>query len=154
MKRLARTDAHLSKHSRNSPGTLVTRDKTGTSLHLQWCPSKGQKRSPNFDEAAEHIKIAGRGSLGKCYCRHETWRLGKNCSAPIDDICISFGAASDFLAEQGFAKRASVEELLDTLKRAEDSGLVHVGDNRTKRRLSATVADAVAVFSKESRSTI
>src|SRR4030042_5252792 len=34
-----------------------------------------------FDEAAEHIRKAGRGSVGKCYCRHETWHLGKNCSA-------------------------------------------------------------------------
>lgn len=82
-----------------------------------------------FDEAAEHIKRAGRGSLGKCYCRHEAWHLGKNCSAPIEDICISLGNASDFLVEQGFAKRASVEELLSTLKRAEDLGLVHIGDN-------------------------
>ncbi|MGQ9509303.1 MAG: ATP-binding protein [Thermodesulfobacteriota bacterium] len=82
-----------------------------------------------FDEAVEHIKVAGRGSLGKCYCRHEAWHLGKNCSAPIEDICMSLGNASDFLVEQGFARRASVEELLETLKKAEDLGLVHIGDN-------------------------
>jgi Pyruvate/2-oxoacid:ferredoxin oxidoreductase delta subunit len=82
-----------------------------------------------FDEAVEHIKKAGRGSLGKCYCRHEAWHLGKNCSAPIDDICMSLGSASDFLVEQGFARRASVDELLSVLKKAEDLGLVHVGDN-------------------------
>lgn len=82
-----------------------------------------------FDEAAEHIQKAGRGTLGKCYCRHEAWHLGKNCSAPIDDICMSLGVASDFLVEQGFARRASVDELLSALKRAEDLGLVHIGDN-------------------------
>ncbi|MCX8117111.1 MAG: 4Fe-4S binding protein [Desulfobacterota bacterium] len=82
-----------------------------------------------FDEAAEHIRKAGRGSIGKCYCRHEAWHLGKNCSAPIDEICLSLGAASDFLVEQGFARRATVDELLDVLKRAEDLGLVHIGDN-------------------------
>lgn len=82
-----------------------------------------------FDEAVEHIKKAGRGSLGKCYCRHEAWHLGKNCSAPIDDICMSLGHASDFLVEQGFARRASVDELLEALKRAEELGLVHIGDN-------------------------
>ncbi|MBM4341476.1 MAG: (Fe-S)-binding protein [Deltaproteobacteria bacterium] len=82
-----------------------------------------------FDEAAEQIKMAGRGSLTKCYCRHETWHLGKNCSAPIDDICMSLGIASDFLVEQGFARRASVDELLGALKKAEDHGLVHIGDN-------------------------
>lgn len=82
-----------------------------------------------LDEAAEQIKIAGRGSLGKCYCRHEAWHLNKNCSAPIEDICMSLGNTSDFLVEQGFARRASVSELLDALKKAEDFGLVHIGDN-------------------------
>jgi ferredoxin len=83
----------------------------------------------SFYEAAEYIKKAGRGSLSKCYCRHEAWHLGKNCSAPIDDICMSLGLASDFVTEQGFGRRASVAELLDTLKKAEDFGLVHIGDN-------------------------
>jgi Fe-S-cluster-containing hydrogenase component 2 len=82
-----------------------------------------------FDEAEEQIKAAGRGSVGRCYCRHEAWHLDKNCSAPIENICMSLGVASDFLVEHEFARRASVSELLDTLKRAEEHGLVHVGDN-------------------------
>jgi Pyruvate/2-oxoacid:ferredoxin oxidoreductase delta subunit len=83
----------------------------------------------SFQMASEYIKMSGRGSLGKCYCRHEAWHLGKNCSAPIEDICMSLGNSSDFLVEHGFARRASVDELLDTLKKAEDYGLVHIGDN-------------------------
>jgi ferredoxin len=83
----------------------------------------------SFQEAAEYIKMAGRGSLTKCYCRHEAWHLGKNCSAPIDDICMSLGNASDFVVEHGFGRRATVQELLDTLKKGEDFGLVHIGDN-------------------------
>jgi len=83
----------------------------------------------SFQKASEYIKTAGRGGLTKCYCRHEAWHLGKNCSAPIDDICMTLGNASDFMVEQGFAKRASVSELLDALKKAEDYGLVHIGDN-------------------------
>ena len=83
----------------------------------------------SFQMASEYIKMAGRGSLAKCYCRYEAWHLGKNCSAPIDDICMSLGEASDFLVEQRFARRASATELLDTLKKAEDYGLVHIGDN-------------------------
>ncbi len=83
----------------------------------------------SFYEAAEYVKKAGRGSLSKCYCRHEAWHLGRNCSAPIDDICMSLGVASDFVVEQGFGRRATVQELLDTLKKGEDFGLVHIGDN-------------------------
>jgi ferredoxin len=91
--------------------------------------SKVRSEVLSFDEAEEHIRKAGRGSLGRCYCRHEAWHLGKNCSAPIENICMSLGGASDFLVEHGFAKRASVSELLEALKRAEDYGLVHMGDN-------------------------
>ena len=83
----------------------------------------------SFQEAAEYIRRAGQGSLGKCFCRHKAWHLGKNCSAPIDDICMTLGKSADFVVEEGFARRASVKELLDTLKKAEDLGLVHVGDN-------------------------
>lgn len=83
----------------------------------------------SYEEAAEQIRKAGKGALTKCYCRHEASHLGHHCTAPIDDICMSLGHASDFLVEQGFARRASLEELLETLRRAEAFGLVHIGDN-------------------------
>jgi ferredoxin len=129
MKRLA----ELMHSYRNTPEMVqelwLSETKRGKAYIYSDVLPKVRSEVLRFDEAAEHIKMAGRGSLGRCYCRHETWHLGKNCSAPIDDICMSLGAASDFLVEQGFARRASVEELLGTLKRAEDLGLVHVGDN-------------------------
>ena len=107
-----------------SPGTSRSRTLLYSDL---FPPAKSEVLG--FQEAAAYIKIAGRGSLTKCYCRHEAWHLDRKCSAPIDDICITLGYASDYLVEQGFARRAPVEELLDTLKKAEDLGLVHVGDN-------------------------
>lgn len=129
MKRLA----ELMRMYRNTPEFIQEIASPGTSRGKAYIYSgvlpKVKSEVLKFDEAAEHIKKAGRGSLGKCYCRHEAWHLGKNCSAPIDDICMSLGNASDFLVEQGFARRASVEELLGTLKKAEDLGLVHIGDN-------------------------
>ena len=129
MKRLA----ELMYAYRNTPEFLEEFLSPGTSRGKAYVYSgvlpEVKSEVLRFDEAAEHIKKAGRGSLGKCYCRHEAWHLGKNCSAPIDDICMSLGTASDFLVEQGFARRASVDELLGVLKRAEDLGLVHIGDN-------------------------
>ena len=107
-----------------SPGTSRSR----TFIYSDVLP-KVKSEILGFQEASEYIEKAGRGSLTKCYCRHEAWHLGKNCSAPIDDICMTLGKASDFVVEQGFARRASVNELLDTLKKAEDLGLVHIGDN-------------------------
>ncbi len=129
MKRLA----ELMRTYRNTPEFIKEFSSTETTRAKAYIYSgvlpKVKSEVLRFDEAAEHIVKAGRGSVGKCYCRHEAWHLGKNCSAPVDEICMSLGHASDFLVEQGFAKRASVSELLDILKRAEELGLVHVGDN-------------------------
>jgi len=125
--------AELMRAYRNTPEFVQEFFAPGTtrSRALAYSDVLPQVKSEvlRFQEASEYIKMAGRGSLAKCYCRHEAWHLGKNCSAPIDDICMSLGSASDFLVEQGFARRASVEDLLDALKRAEDFGLVHIGDN-------------------------
>jgi ferredoxin len=129
MKRLS----ELMQIYRNSPEFIPELFSPGTSRSRAFIYSDviPQVKSEvlGFQEAAEYIRLAGRGSLGKCYCRHEALHLGKNCSAPIDDICMTLGDASDFVVEQGVARRASVEELLDTLKKAEDLGLVHIGDN-------------------------
>ena len=122
-------DADIPEYTRIYPGICFPGTSRGKAYIYSGVLPKVKSEVLRFDEAAEHIKMAGRGSLGKCYCRHEAWHLGKNCSAPIDDICMSLGNASDFLVEQGFARRASVDELLSALKRAEDLGLVHIGDN-------------------------
>jgi NAD-dependent dihydropyrimidine dehydrogenase PreA subunit len=125
--------AELMHTYKNTPEFLQEFFSPGTSRGRTYIYSgvlpKVRSEVLRFDEAAEHIKMAGRGSLAKCYCRHEAWHLNKNCSAPMDDICMTLGNASDFVVEQGFARRASVGELLDTLKKAEDYGLVHIGDN-------------------------
>ncbi len=82
-----------------------------------------------YDLATEIIRKAGRGGLGRCYCRHEAEHMGTRCSAPIDDICMSLGRASDYMVRRGFARRASQDELLSILAAAEDMGLVHISDN-------------------------
>jgi ferredoxin len=129
MKRLA----ELMHTYRNTPEFIQEFFSPGTSRGRAYVYNgdlpKVKSEILRFDEAAEQIKMAGRGSLTKCYCRHEAWHLGKNCSAPIDDICMTLGKASDCVVEQGFARRASISELMDTLKKAEDYGLVHIGDN-------------------------
>ena len=125
--------AELMHIYRNTPEFIKEFASPGTSRGKAYVYSgvlpKIRSEVLRFDEAAEHIKMAGRGSLSQCHFRHEAWHLGKNCSAPIDDICMTLGNASDFVVEQGFARRASVEELLGILKKAEDLGLVHIGDN-------------------------
>lgn len=86
-----------------------------------------------YEKASELIKEAGYGSLTKCYCRHEAQHLGDECEkALIEETCMGFGRGSDFLVKHGFARKASVQELLDVLKQAEECGLVHISDNVQK----------------------
>jgi len=82
-----------------------------------------------FELAAELIKEAGRGGLTNCYCRHEAQHLNQACDNPVEDICISLGTAADFLIERGFARKASISEILEKLSLAKELGLIHTCDN-------------------------
>lgn len=102
--------------------TLVRRDALGDELISEILP---------YETAQGLIEQVDYGSLQTCYCRHKAVHLGKMCSlgAPVDDICMSFGVTADFLIKRGFARRADKNELLRTLDRAEELGLVHIADN-------------------------
>jgi Na+-translocating ferredoxin:NAD+ oxidoreductase subunit B len=81
-----------------------------------------------YDKVSEFIKDSTYMALTTCFCRHEAELLGKSCGAP-KDVCMCFGPFAQFLVERGFARKASREEVLDALDRAEKAGLVHVTDN-------------------------
>ncbi|WP_366923573.1 4Fe-4S binding protein [Metallumcola ferriviriculae] len=83
----------------------------------------------SYEKAEEIIRDSGGGSLTMCYCRHQALHLGTNCDAPIDDICMSLGGAAQWLIARGFAKPATTDEMLRALEKAEQHGLVHLGDN-------------------------
>ena len=86
-----------------------------------------------YEKASEMIRDAGGGSLTMCYCRHQAWHRGAACEAPIDDVCMSLGSASEWLVRRGFARPASTDELLRVLEKTEKLGLVHLADNVQKR---------------------
>ena len=102
--------------------TLIRSDAIGDDLISEVLP---------YETARGLIEQVDYGSLETCYCRHKNVHLGKTCSlgAPVDDICKSFGVTADFLIKRGFARRADQSELLRTLDRAEELGLVHIADN-------------------------
>ena len=82
-----------------------------------------------YQKAEDIIREAGSGALTMCYCRHQTKHLGKNCDAPIEDVCTSLGNAAEWLIRRGFARSASVDEMLQVLEKTEKLGLAHLGDN-------------------------
>lgn len=82
----------------------------------------------DYERATEIVKRADYGAITTCACRHKAQHLDKACGAPLD-ICISLGAGARRLVERGYAREASVEDMLDALRQAEEYGLVHMCDN-------------------------
>lgn len=70
----------------------------------------------NYEKASEIIKQAGGGAISMCACRHEATHLGKACDAPLE-VCMSLGGAAEWIVRKGLGKPASVEDLLEVLKK-------------------------------------
>lgn len=60
-------------------------------------------------------------SIGECGCRRKFHR----CDAPLD-VCFSLDKQAEKSVKKGLAKRVTLEEALDALKRSHEAGLVHV----------------------------
>lgn len=81
-----------------------------------------------FEVASKMMAKTETIALAKCPCRI----TAKNCAKPLD-VCLSFDGAARFLAERGMARKISLEEALEVLKKAEEAGLVHTGSNVADR---------------------
>jgi len=83
----------------------------------------------DYEKACEIIDGATRFSMGICSCRHEKHHLGmKSCEAPMDN-CSSFGMAADYLIRHDLAREVSKAEMLDSVERSRELGLVMNADN-------------------------
>jgi len=76
------------------------------------------------ERAAELVKNSTKIALGQCQCR---FSAGK-CDAPLD-VCIMLNNWADFTVDRGLAVAISEEAALDTLRRAQEAGLVHTATN-------------------------
>lgn len=83
----------------------------------------------NFEKASHIIKSAKHIGIGMCYCRHKMEHVGKNCNAPISDICMTFGNAADALIRHEYARRIDSSECLEILAKTYDYNLVQFGEN-------------------------
>ena len=81
------------------------------------------ERASNIISSAKHIGIS------LCYCRHKMQHVGKNCEAPVDDICMTFGNTADSLIRHDYARRVEASECLELLYKAYDYNLVQCGEN-------------------------
>lgn len=83
----------------------------------------------DYEKAEAVIRTSGGGSLSICACRHKAYHLGEPCRFPMEDICTSLGRPAEWLLRRGFARRASVDDLLCNLERSYKLGLVLTCDN-------------------------
>lgn len=83
----------------------------------------------DFEKASHIIKNANHIGIGMCYCRHKMEHVEKNCNAPIDNICMTFGNAADALIRHDYARRIEASECLELLDKAYEYNLVQCGEN-------------------------
>ena len=83
----------------------------------------------DFEKASHIIASASHIGISMCYCRHKMQHVGKNCEAPIDDICMTFGNTADSLIRHDYARRVEASECLEILYKAYDYNLVQCGEN-------------------------
>lgn len=82
---------------------------------------EGRQRILDLSKMKRILKKARVISLGECGCRQK-W---KNCDAPLD-VCICLDEEAENQIKHGWAKRASLVEALETLRRSHEVGLVHI----------------------------
>lgn len=100
-----------------------------TLVYERYIPGLVRTEVLDYEKASAVIRASGGGGLSMCACRHKASHLGKPCRYPVEDICTSLGRPAEWLVRRGFARKASVDELLRNLERSYRLGLVLTGDN-------------------------
>ena len=83
----------------------------------------------DYQRACAIVEQAKVFSIGLCSCRHEALHLqGKKCTVPLE-ACCSFGRSAEYLIRHKLARPVDKREMLDSLARAQELGLMLNGDN-------------------------
>ncbi|MFX0135906.1 MAG: ATP-binding protein [Candidatus Hodarchaeota archaeon] len=88
----------------------------------------------NFDDVKNLVEnVEGPFSLTNCVCRQSKNTLGKTCKATSRlEVCIGFGDLAQIYIDMGWAREISKEEVIETLKKNEEEGLVFQLGNSQK----------------------
>jgi NAD-dependent dihydropyrimidine dehydrogenase PreA subunit len=105
---------------------------------LRTMPHEGTILDRDFTEVLDYEKITSivesnqKFSIGLCSCRHEKLHAGeKRCTVPLE-TCISFGGGVDFMVRHGFSKVAAKGQVIESIARSKEAGLVFSCDNVRK----------------------
>ena len=78
-----------------------------------------------FDDVKNLVDEARSLAVTPCSCRVIDGACGKSL-----DVCMQFDKAADYALERGTGRELTKTEAVEMLKRCEEEGLIHVGDNR------------------------
>ncbi len=98
-------------------------------VYENYIPELVQTEVLSYEKAETVIRESSGGGLSLCACRHKNYHLGKPCKYPMEDICTSLGRPAEWVLRRGFARKASVDDLLKNLERSYKLGLVLTCDN-------------------------
>lgn len=85
----------------------------------------------SYDKVWEFIDREKVFSAAKCYCRHQSHIIGRECkikNAP-EYACLGFGPVAEFTIKYGFSKQITKQEAFEILDQADKAGLVHCMNN-------------------------
>ncbi len=82
---------------------------------------EGQQRIFNITEAKKILDGARLIALGTCGCRI---RL-KKCDSPVD-VCIALDKLAEDKIKRGLAKKTTIDQAFEALRRSHKAGLVHM----------------------------
>ena len=78
-----------------------------------------------FDDVKNLIDSARSLAVTNCSCRVIDGACGKDL-----EVCIQFDKAADYALERGTGRKLETGEAMQMLKKCEEDGLIHVGDNK------------------------
>lgn len=78
-----------------------------------------------FDDIKNIVNEARSLAVTPCSCRVIDGKCGKSV-----EVCIQINKAADYAIERGTGRRLKKDETLEILRRCEEEGLVHVGNNQ------------------------
>lgn len=82
-----------------------------------------------YEEVERGIKESKEIALVNCVCKASMRAIGKGCNYPYEEMCILLDPEASSYIEYGRGRRATKEEALAVLRKAEDAGLVHCAIN-------------------------
>lgn len=77
------------------------------------------------EDIREMIKAAPSIAVAACPCRQQMEALDRKCKHTISAACFHFGHGAEYVVNRGFGAKLSLEDALQLIDEAEDTGMVH-----------------------------